>query len=54
VATSRVNRMKLPQHLQFTKKRRKALLKSILAWASALTILLGLVKLIVEIILILH
>ena len=46
--------MKLRLHRQFTKKRRKALVKRILAGATALTVVLTLVKLIVEIIQMLH
>jgi hypothetical protein len=42
------------KHHQITKKRREAQVKQLLAWVSALTSLLTLVKLIVEIIKMLH
>jgi len=46
--------MKLPKHRQFTRKRLRALVKRLLAGVSALTAVFTLVKLLVEIIQMLH
>ena len=46
--------MKLPKHRQFTMKRFKARVKNFLFWVSALTVVLTLVKLVVEISLLLQ
>ena len=46
--------MKLPKHRQFTTKRRKALATRFLAWVSALTMVFTLVKLLVEIMQMIH
>jgi hypothetical protein len=54
VATLGRTKMKLPVQLQFTRKRRKALVKRFSKWASVLTAVLTLVKLIVEFISMLH
>jgi hypothetical protein len=53
-ATLRAEMMPKPKHRQFSKNRRKALVKHILAWASALVTCLTLVKLIVELASMLH
>ncbi len=55
VTTSRAGLlMKLPKHRQFTTKRRKALATRFLAWVSALTMVFTLVKLLVEIMQMIH
>lgn len=53
--TLRAETMKqLPKHRQFTTKRRKALVKRLLAWVSALISIVTLVKLVVELIVMLY
>jgi hypothetical protein len=53
-ATLRADMMKpLPKHRQFTKKRRKALVRRFLAGVSALVSVLTLVKLVVELVIML-
>ena len=54
VATLRVGGDMSVKHHQRTRKRRKALLKKALGWVSALSTLLGLVKLVLDIAKMLH